>query len=45
VPGANIGYDARARVLRLEHLFRTYPDDKFMQLMKAQLLKHFKERA
>jgi len=45
VPGANMGYDALARSLRLEHLFRAHRDDRFMTTLKNMLLRHFKERA
>jgi len=45
VPGANMGYDARARAQRLEHLFRAHQDDRFMMTLKNMLFRHFKERA
>jgi hypothetical protein len=45
VPGADMGYNALARVKRLEHLFRSHQDDKFMMALKPMLLNHFKERA
>ena len=45
VPGADMGYDARARMKRLEHLFRAHQDDRFMTTLKNMLFKHFKERA
>ena len=44
VPGANMGYDALARMKRLDHLFRTHQDDRFMMTVKNVLFKHFKER-
>ena len=45
VPGANMGYDAKARMKRLEHLFRAHQDDKFMMTLQKMLYKHFEERA
>jgi len=44
VPGADMGYDARARAQRLDHLFRTHEADRFMMTLKNMLLKHFTER-
>jgi hypothetical protein len=44
VPGADMGYNALARVRRLEHLFRSHEDDKFMMALKPMLLNHFRER-
>jgi HD-like signal output (HDOD) protein len=45
VPGADMGYDARARMERLGHLFRAHEDNRFMMAWKALLHKHFMERA
>ena len=45
VPGADMGYDAHARMQRLEHLFRAHQHDRFMVTLKNMLYKHFKERA
>ena len=45
VPGANMGYDALARALRLEYLFRAHGNDRFMMTLKNMLLRHFQERA
>ena len=45
VPGADMGYDAQARMKRLDHLFRAHQNDKFMTTLKNMLYKHFKERA
>ena len=44
IPGADMGYNALARMQRLEHLFRAHHNDKFMMTLKPMLLKHFKER-
>ena len=44
VTGANMGYDAQKRLKRLDHLFRTHGEDKFMMTLKNLLHKHFKER-
>jgi len=45
VPGADMGYDALARAMRLEYLFRAHHNDKFMMALKSVLFNHFKERA
>ena len=45
VPGADMGYDTRARTERLDHLFRAHQEDKFMMTLKRMLAKHFKERS
>ena len=45
VPGAGMGYDARARTKRLDHLFRAHQGDRFMMTLKNMLSKHFKERS
>jgi hypothetical protein len=45
VPGADMGYNARARMKRLEHLFRAHQNDKFMMTLKNMLYRHFEERA
>jgi len=45
VPGADMGYDARARARRVQHLFRAHQDDSFMTALGALLLKHFQDRA
>ena len=44
VPGATMGYDALARVTRLDHLFRAHQGDRFMMALKNMLFKHFRER-
>ena len=44
VPGADMGYNAPARLQRLEHLFRAHRNDRFMMALKSMLLKHFEER-
>jgi hypothetical protein len=44
VPGATMGYDALARVERLDHLFRAHRGDRFMMTLKTMLFKYFKER-
>jgi len=44
VPGADMGYDARARAQRVKHLFRAHQDDKFMMTLSEHLFQHFKER-
>jgi hypothetical protein len=40
VPGADVGYDALARLNRLERLFRRHNDDRFMTTLKNMLRKH-----
>ena len=45
VRGADMGYDTRARLKRLDHLFRAHQHDRFMMSLKSMLHKHFKERA
>ena len=45
VRGADMGYNARARLKRLEHLFRAHQHDRFMMTLKNMLYKHFQERA
>ena len=45
VRGADMGYNAEARLKRLEHLFRAHQHDKFMMTLKNVLHKHFLERA
>jgi hypothetical protein len=45
VPGATMGYDARERADRLEHLFRAHQNDSFMTALQELLHKHFQSRA
>ena len=45
VPGADMGYDARARAQRIQHLFRAHQNDAFMMALEELLLQHFKDRA
>ena len=45
VPGADMGYDANARMQRVKHLFRAHQDDPFMAALGELLLQHFKDRA
>ena len=45
VLGADMGYNAHARMQRLDHLFRGHHNDRFMMALKPMLFKHFKERA
>ena len=44
VPGADMGYDALARLRRLDYLFRAYRENRFMMTLKNMLSKHFQER-
>jgi len=44
VPEATMGYDALARIKRLDHLFRAHQGDRFMMTLKNMLFKHFRER-
>ena len=45
VPGADMGYDARARAQRVQHLFRTHQNNSFMMALQELLLQHFTDRA
>jgi len=45
VPKADMGYDALARMSRLDHLFRAHQEDRFMMTLKNMLFKHFEVRS